>query len=212
MVKTSYLELLESSFPGIKSNILRCQALGFPWAASKLFLKEDKGETLSHAAFFECPILVEGQRYNMGALHAICTKPSRQGQGLATQLIQEALFWAKERCDMTLLFTEIPSFYKRFSFQSVQEHRFRLPCAHPKGTHALRPVVAPQDDDLFLRLFRNREQVSSRLWIKDSGAIASFNTLFATYPTYWSLYYSSVIDGFISYFLEDKTLHLLDVL
>src|SRR5208282_2686701 len=66
-------------------------------------------------------------------------------------------------------------------------------------------------NDLFLRVFREREPASNRLWIKDTGAIASFNALFATYPTYWSLYYSPAIDGFISYRLEDKTFHLLDV-
>ena len=211
MLEESYLDLLEESFHGIKSNIVRCKALGFPWPPGKLFLKENKDETLSHASFFECPILIEGQWHKMGALHAICTKASHREQGLATHLIQEALHWAQERCEMTLLFTEIPLFYERLSFHCVQEYRFHLPCLHPKGTQSLRPIVAPQDNDLFLRCFREREPTSNSLWIKDNGAIASFNTLFATYPKYWSLYYSPAINGFISYFLEDKTFHLLDV-
>jgi len=209
--KKSYLALLEESFPGIQSNITRCEALGFPWASGKLFLKENHGEAVSHASFFECPILIEGTWYKMGALHAICTKASQRGQGLATQLIQETIEWAQTRCDMTLLFTEIPSFYERLSFQRVQEHRFHLPCVHPKGTRPLRPVVAPQDNELFLRCFLEREPVSNRLWIQNTGAIASFNTLFATYPTYRSLYYSPAFDGLLSYLLEGKTLHLLDV-
>lgn len=65
---------------------------------------------------------------------------------------------------------------------------------------------------LFLRSFHEREPVSNHLWVKDNGAIASFNTLFATYPTYWSLYYSPSINGIISYLLEDKTLHLFDII
>jgi GNAT superfamily N-acetyltransferase len=210
MLKESHLKLLEECFPGIKSNIVRWKALGFPWR-SKLFLKEDKGETLSHAGFLESPILIEGQWYRMGALHAICTQSAHRKQGLATHLIQEALQWAQDRCDMTILFTEIPSFYERLSFRRIQEYRFHLPYSHPKGSQPLKPMITPQDDDLFLRCFREREPISNRLWMQDYGAIASFNALFATYPTYWSCYYSPIIDGLISYFIEDKTLHLLDL-
>ena len=206
-----YLKLLEESFPGIKANILRCKNLGFPWAASKLFLKEINDEVVAHAGFFECPLLVEGQWHKMGALHAICTQVAHRSQGLASQLIQEALLWAKDRCEFIILFTEIPKFYERLSFHSVQEYRFHLPCKHSKGSKSLRPIHAPNDDSLFLRIFREREPISNHLWVKDNGSIASFNTLFATYPTYWSLYYSQSIDGFISYLIEGKTLHLLDV-
>jgi hypothetical protein len=77
--KKSYVNLLEKSFPGIKDNIVRCEALGFTWEASKLFNKEENGEVLSHVALLECPMLVEGQWHNMGALHGICTKSTHQG-------------------------------------------------------------------------------------------------------------------------------------
>ena|SRR5579862_1595947 len=207
----SYWKLLEESFPGLTANIIRCEALGFPWESSRLFLKEEKGKTLSHVSIFECPLLMDGQWTNVGALHAICTKASHKGKGLASQLIQEALQWAEGRCEYVILFTESPAFYERISFRSIQEYRFHLPCKRPKGSQHLRPMVAPKDDALFLRCFREREPVSQHVWIKDNGAIASFNTLFATYPTYWSLYYSSTIDGIISCLIEGKTLHLLDV-
>jgi len=61
-------------------------------------------------------------------------------------------------------------------------------------------------------LFQNRSPVSEHLWVKDNGTIASYNTLFATYPTYWSLHYSPAIDGILSYQLEGKTLHLFDMI
>jgi predicted N-acetyltransferase YhbS len=207
----SYLNLLEESFPGIKDNILRCESLDFTWEASKLFNKEENGEALSHVALLECPVLIEGRWHNMGALHGICTKSTHRGQGLATELIQEALQWAKGRCDAVFLFTEIPGFYEKLSFQRIQEYRFHLSYSHPKGTKLLRPLAAPQDNDLFLRCFHEHEPVSKHLWVKDNGLIASFNALFATYPSYWSVHYSPTIDGLISYSLEDKTLHLFDV-
>ena len=65
----------------------------------KLFIKEEKGEVLSHVALMVCPMLIEGQWYKIGALHGICTKAAHRRRGLATELIQEALQWAKERCE-----------------------------------------------------------------------------------------------------------------
>lgn len=65
--RSSFLNLLEESFPGIKSNIIRCEELGFPWV-SKPFFTEEKGEILSHVGFLECPILIEGQQHKAAAL------------------------------------------------------------------------------------------------------------------------------------------------
>lgn len=208
----NYTDLLEECFPGIKDNITRCGALGFFWEASKLFTKEVKGKTLSHVALLECPLLIDGRWHKVGALHGICTQADYRGQGLASELILEALKWSEGRYESIILFTEIPPFYEKLSFRLVQEHRFHLSRPHPKGSQQLRPVIAPQDNDLFLRCFRACEPLSHRLWIKDNGLLASFNTLFATYPTYWSIHYSPTMDGLISFQIKDKTLHLFDVI
>lgn len=210
-LKIPHLSILEESFPGIKQNIIRCEALGFPWEASLLFTKEDKGQIISHVALLECPVLIESTWQKLGAMHGVCTHSDYRRKGLATELIQEAFLWSKEHLDAVFLFTEIPAFYERMSFNRVQEYRFHLPGAHPKGSQLLRPIMAPQDNELFVRCFSEREPLSNCLWIEDRGLIASFNALFATYPSYWSLYYSSVIDGFISFEIKDRTLHLFDV-
>lgn len=209
--KKPYLDLLEESFHGIKNNIIRYETLGFHWGSGQLFIKEEKGISISHVSLLELPVLIEGQWHNMGALHAICTKATHRNQGLASELIQEALKWAKKRCEFVILITDIPEFYKRLSFHYVQEYRFHQKCKHSKGSLSLRSVTAPQDNSLFLKCFQERDYLSNRFWIKDNGSIPAFNTLLASYPTYWSLYYSATINGFISYILEDKTLHLLDV-
>lgn len=75
----SYLNLLEESFRGIKENIIRCEALGFPWEASKIFTRELNGKTISHVSLLECPILIEVQWHKAGALHGICTQIDHQG-------------------------------------------------------------------------------------------------------------------------------------
>jgi len=206
-----YISLLEESFPGIKANINRCEALGFSWEATQHFTKEEKGKTLSHVALMEFPILVEGRWHNAGALHAICTQQDHREQGLATELIHKAIQSAKGRCEILLLFTEISPFYERFSFNRIQEYRFHLSRPHPKGSQPLRPMAVPHDNDLFLHCFRQRDPISNKFWIKDNGFVASFNALFATYPNYWSVYYSPSLDGLLSFQLKDRTLHLYDI-
>lgn len=71
--------LLEESFPGMKSNILRCETLGFPWA-SRPFFKDERGEIVSHVGFLEYPMLIEDKWYKAAALHAICTTSTHRGQ------------------------------------------------------------------------------------------------------------------------------------
>jgi hypothetical protein len=203
--------LLEASFPKIGCNIARYEALGFSWSFSRPFLKEKKGEVLSHVGFLEYPIWVNGQRRKVGALHAICTRKDCRRQGLASQLIEEALQWAEDSYESVVLFSEIPSFYEKLSFRCLPEYRHHLTCSWPQGRQALVPLTSTKDDALVLRCFQQRAPLTSQVWVEDRGAIACFNALFATYPTYGTLYYSPSIDGLISYFLKDGALHLVDV-
>ncbi len=207
----SYSNLLEESFPGMKANLAHCEILGYPYPSTP-FIKEENGEILSHVGFLEYPMLIEGCWHQVGALHAICTKVTHRSHGLASELIREALKWAQNRYEFVILFTEIPNFYKKLSFRYIQEYRFRLACRCPKGSQSLRPVTFPKDNALFLRTFQDRAPVSNRLWVKDNGTIASYNTLYATYPTYWSLHYSPSIKGMISFQVQGKTLHLFDII
>lgn len=212
MIETkAYLNLLEQSFPGIKGNVARCETVGFTWE-SKQFLKEKNGEVISHVGLLDYPLLMDGKLQSACALHAICTKDTERCQGLASELIQEALEWASNAYEFVILFTEIPKFYEKMSFQCIQEYRFHLVKDFPKGSKPLRPITSPKDDVLFIRTFQERAPVSNNLWMKDHGFIASFNALFASHPVYWSLYYCPAIDGFISYSLKDRTLHLYDII
>lgn len=210
-MEKNYLNLLEDSFPGMKINIERCETLGFRWE-SRPFLKEEKGEIVSHVGLLDYPIFIEGQNYRAAALHAICTKDTHRGKGLASELIQEALAWAKDFYEFVVLFSEIPNFYEKLSFHYIQESRFYFACRRSKGSQSLRPLIFPKDNALFRESFRERVPITNHLWNKDNGGIASFNTLFATYPVYWSLYYSPSINGILSFLVKDKMLHLFDII
>jgi hypothetical protein len=76
--KRPYLDLLEEAFPGITANIKRCETIGFPWKSTP-FLKEEKGEILSHVGFLEYPMLIKGRLCKVAALHAVCTKVTHRG-------------------------------------------------------------------------------------------------------------------------------------
>lgn len=210
--KDIYLNFLEESFPNLKANIVRhCETMGFQWESQPFFKKKGEG-IVSHVGFLDYPILIEGRWYKAGILNAICTKMTERGQGLATELIQEVLHSAKMHYDFVVLFTEIPKFYEKLSFQFIQEYRFHLKCRHPKGSQPLISLSAPKDVHLFIKCFQNRVPNSNHLWVKDNGNITAFNALFAAYPNFWSLYYSPSLNGIFSYQLIDKTLHLFDII
>ncbi|EFB42374.1 MULTISPECIES: GNAT family N-acetyltransferase [Parachlamydia] len=99
-MEKNYINLLDESFPGIRDVIIRRKALGFSWEASKLFIKQEQGNILSHVALLECPMLIEGKWHKIGVLHGICTHSAHRGCGLAMELIREALQWAKGRYEI----------------------------------------------------------------------------------------------------------------
>ena len=142
----SYIALLEESFPGIKSTISHCKNLGFSWESlsGKKFIKEKDNQIISHVAALKCRVLIDNQWYVLAALHAVCTEKFR-GQKLASSLIKEAVIWAKLNSDFQILFTEIPSFYEKFGFTCVQEHRFYLPGKHKKGKKFFDALASPKD-------------------------------------------------------------------
>jgi GNAT superfamily N-acetyltransferase len=95
--KSSCFELFEESFPGLKNKIDRYEHLGFSWGGyGRLFIKEEKGIALSHVAFLKRLVFIEGKRYILGVLHAICTKAAHRKKGFASTLIKEALKWAEK--------------------------------------------------------------------------------------------------------------------
>lgn len=207
----SFVNLLDECFPGIKANIIRCEKLGYSWS-SKLFVKEENGEAVAHVGCLDYPIFIDGSERKVAALHAICTKSTHRNRGLATELIQEALEWAKKHYECVILYTAIPRFYEKYSFRYIQEYRFHLKVTHSKGTQLLTPVMSPRDDALFRNCYRERVSLSNVVWAKDDGKVSAFNALFGTYPTYWSLHYSSSLQGILSFEIKDKTLHLYDVI
>ena len=209
--RREHLILLDRSFPGIRSNIERYESLGFSWDSSKPFIKTMHGEAVSHVGLMELKLCTQGKERTIGALHAICTAERFRRQGFARELIHQAVNEALMRYESVILFTEIPKFYEALSFQQVKEHRFRLPLNAPAGSSSLRPMTFPEDNALFLRLFKERAPLSENVWIEDRGGLTAFNTLFATYPSYWSLSYSPSLNAVLSFMMEGSSLHLLDV-
>lgn len=208
--KPALFTFLDQSFPGMHANMNHCEAIGFPWA-SKPFIKEENGEIVSHVGVLEYPTLINGKFRKIAAIHAVCTKESHRGKQIASDLMKKTLAAVTQTHEAVVLYTGIPEFYERLSFKKIQEYRFHLPLAHKRGTRSFHHVVSPKDDNLFKRLYKEAVPLSNRVWVKDDGTIASFNALYATYPTYWSFAYSPSLNVMISWHIEGKTLHLYDV-
>jgi predicted N-acetyltransferase YhbS len=208
--KSLLFNFLDESFSGMKRNMERCETIGFPWA-SRTFLEQENGNILSHVGFLEYPMLIEDRMHKLGAIHAVCTKETHRGRGLSTDLIKRVLAWAKQSHEAVVLYTGIPAFYERIGFKKIQEYRFKLQLNHPKGLKNSAELISPRDDALFKRLYSEAAPASKVAWVKDDGTIASFNTLFATFPTYWSLHYCESIEAIVSWNLEGKTLHVFDI-
>lgn len=79
-----YAHLLEASFPGIKSTIARCEALGFSWEdlCGRVFVKQHEGNVISHVAALQCRVLIDKKWHRMVNLHAVCTKKITKGKAL----------------------------------------------------------------------------------------------------------------------------------
>ncbi len=206
-MKKRVLQFLEGVFAGLGSGVERCEGQGFFWT-SRPFIREERGEIVSHVGLLEYPVLVEGVRCRAAALHAVATRESHRGQGLASSLIEEAIEWARGRYDFLVLYTKIPAFYEPFSFARVEECRFRLECAREKGRQALEPLEAAE----VRRLFCEREMLSGQVWVEDRGEIAPLNALFEGFPHFWSFHYAPAIDAILSFVVKEKTVHLFDVI
>ena len=179
----------------------RCRQLGFDWFKKRFTVKK-RGLVVSHVGLVDYPMVIQGRQYNVAALHGVCTEKEHRAQGLASKLIYEALSWTQKRADFVVLFTKIPAYYEKFSFEVVQESRFYLQVSHVKGSQLLREMISPKDDALFKRLYQSRAPITERVWVKDRGEFASFNTLNTSYPKFWTLFYSPSADMIFSFFIE----------
>lgn len=166
------LRLYGSVWPFLPRAIARAASWGSEWfRASTPVLLERDGEVLAHVGIAELDWCLAGAPLRAAALHAVCVREDRRGQGLGRQAIELALAEIERRgIGTTVLWSEKTDFYGRFGFAPRREARFELavPGAVPTRSRPLDPDQ-PQDLRLLLDLLARRVPVSEGLAAADSG-------------------------------------------
>jgi aminoglycoside 2'-N-acetyltransferase I len=82
------------------------------------------GEILSHASIVERPLEIAGRLYRTGYVEAVATDPSRQGEGLGTQVMDATTEHIKMSFELGALGTGRHAFYERLGWETWQGPAF----------------------------------------------------------------------------------------
>ncbi|MBK9647816.1 MAG: GNAT family N-acetyltransferase [Deltaproteobacteria bacterium] len=84
--------LFETSFPGLPAGVERAGAVGVPWpSVTTPFVGFDGDEAVSHVGVLMQPMRLNGEDRLVAGIHAVCTRPSHRGRGLARRLLAGGL-------------------------------------------------------------------------------------------------------------------------
>jgi hypothetical protein len=169
---------------------------------------EERGALVAHLGVMTVPVVLDGERRTVGALHAAAVHPRHRARGHLRALMAEALAWCDERFETCALDGD-EALYSRFGFRRVREHRFRAALPSPV-VPAQRPlrltsVDDPADVALWGRLLATRAPVSERAGIVEDKDVFCFNA--AALP----IHHAPDLDALIDFRVEDCTLKLYDV-
>ncbi|MCK6521801.1 GNAT family N-acetyltransferase [Myxococcota bacterium] len=206
--------LYETSFPGLPAGIQRAEAVGVPWPTNTTpFTLFDGDEAVSHVGVLMQPMRLGGEDRLVAGFHAVCTRPSHRGRGLARRLLAEACAFADARTPLSELSTDDPPIYTGHGFRVTQTYRFVASPAAPSSVvcRPLRPSSVAADLELLRGLLRRRAPASSRwgtlepgwLVLTDAALSRRADTVFWSLPEH---------DAVIAWEAVGDDLHVLDVI
>jgi predicted N-acetyltransferase YhbS len=206
--------LYETSFPGLAAGIERAGAVGARWPSTTTpFVCFDGDEAVSHVGVLMQPIRLNGEDHLVAGIHAVCTRPSHRGRGLARRLLAEACAFADQHTPLSELSTDDPPIYTGHGFRVTQTHRFvACPAARiPVTVRPLRPASVEADLHTLRALLERRAPASSRwgtrepgwLVLTDAALSRRLDTVFAWLPDH---------DAVVAWEAVGDDHHILDVI
>lgn len=91
-----------------------------PKNIDNLYVFEEHNELLAHAGFFIAKMKLEGAELPVAGIGGVCTLPKAQGQGHASELVEECLKQAKAKgAALAFLWTDKHDFYRKLGFELV---------------------------------------------------------------------------------------------
>ena len=81
------------------------------------YILTEGGEVLSSVQFWEKKIVLQNRTVSMPMIFGVCTKESRQGEGLMSKIFEQVLPFLKQKYSNVLIQAEHYEYYKKYNFQ-----------------------------------------------------------------------------------------------
>ncbi|MDT2831781.1 GNAT family N-acetyltransferase [Vagococcus carniphilus] len=174
------------------------------------FIKDN--EVIANASITKSELVINEQPYQVIQIGTVMTKKEYQGQGLSRKLMEAIIEDYQEKIDFIYLFANetVLEFYPKFGFKRVDELSVSIDASQVKNrkTGIETCDFQKQREELENRVKR---RLTNHLTTYDkenvSLSLFYFSTVFSE-----CLYYISELDVFLTFEVEEKELHLYDVL
>ncbi len=174
----------------------------------------DGGQAIANASYFALPLVVQGASITVAALQSVMTHPQWRGRGLMTQLMVRLLDDIDRRYDAALLFTENPSLYEKYGFETTPEVLFTapvqpVPLNPPHCLYRIDPF-SEQIGALIANLWSHHTPISREFAPRQYSSSFHLNI----YTTFWQerLHYAPSLDALLIFEVSGQTLILYDVI
>lgn len=139
----------------------------------------DDGILAANLSAFAMPVVINGRIVRAAGLQSGAVRPPWRGRGLYRDVTLKALDWCQEQgFEAIILYTDKPSLYTPYGFQTVPMHRYRGAAPAQRSGQEGR-VLDPfnkKDFALLQSLLESRESVSATLAVVASPAMFLINT------------------------------------
>ncbi len=207
--------LIAEVFPGCKELALKSVKYGASWRkVSVPFVVEEKGEIIAHIGVLPIEIELNKKKHHTAAIHAVCVKKERRGEGYFKYLMKEVMDFIDNNFNSSILFTDKPYLYKNYPYKTMlPEYNF----VFNKDVHSilhekkidLRTLCLDNSDDLRLvySMFATRVQLSNQISVLGKNR----TTLFIMNTLYRKLHYSEELNALIVFDIVSNTLYIKEI-
>lgn len=162
--------LIDTVFPGARQLFETGKSIGVHLDnISTPFIITIQNSPIAHIGVLTFPIRLNNKKYTASALHAVCTLKAHRHQGYFKQLMNEAMQYAREISDFTVLYTDHPSLYSSYGFEEVEEFDYLLPLNESfAGNQQLRllSLQNARDFQTIRTLYEGHSPLSDKLEVK----------------------------------------------
>ena len=202
-------ELIEDSFPGTGTRLAAARRWGVDWDEMATgHVVAGAGGPLAHAGLIGLPLVIHGERREVGHVHAVCTRPETRGRGHAREAVASAISASAERFETHVLLTTSPGLYEPLGFRTVPEYGARLDLARPVGG-GRRAVLL--EAERFGHVRRLARQLARRVPLSPELGVPAERSIFTLNECLSPLWWIRRLGVVVSWDLVDGALSLYDV-